>query len=70
MIRSKNPSVTLKVHKIENFFGSDFEFSTISLLLLLKYYDFVKKIFDWAMNGGDLIVPRSLRLRGIEFSLV
>ncbi len=27
----------LKVHKIENFFGSDFEFCTISLLLLLKY---------------------------------
>jgi hypothetical protein len=28
---------TLKVHKIENFFGSDFEFCTISLLVLLKY---------------------------------
>ncbi len=27
----------LKVHKIENFFGSEFEFFTISLLLLLKY---------------------------------
>jgi hypothetical protein len=27
----------LKSHKIENFFGSDFEFCTISLLLLLKY---------------------------------
>jgi hypothetical protein len=27
----------LKVHKIENFFGSNFEFCTISLLVLLKY---------------------------------
>ncbi len=27
----------LKVHKIENFFGSEFEFFTISLLVLLKY---------------------------------
>jgi hypothetical protein len=29
--------VYLKVHKIENFFGSNFEFCTISLLVLLKY---------------------------------
>jgi hypothetical protein len=28
---------SLKVHKIENVFGSDFEFCTISLLVLLKY---------------------------------
>jgi hypothetical protein len=28
---------TLKVHKIENFFGSKFEFYTISLLVMLKY---------------------------------
>jgi hypothetical protein len=28
---------SLKVHKIENFFGSDFEFCVISLLVLLKY---------------------------------
>ncbi len=27
----------LKVHKSENFFGSDFEFCTISLLVMLKY---------------------------------
>ncbi len=38
--------MSLKVHKIENFF------------------------FDWPMNGGDTIVPLSLRLREIEFSLV
>ncbi len=27
----------LKVHKIENFFGSEFEFYTISLLVMIKY---------------------------------
>ncbi len=27
----------LKVHKIENFFGSDFEFCVMSLLVMLKY---------------------------------
>ncbi len=27
----------LKVHKIENFFGTDFEFCVISLLVMLKY---------------------------------
>jgi hypothetical protein len=27
----------LKVHKIENFFGSELEFCTISLLVMLKY---------------------------------
>ncbi len=27
----------LKVHKIENFFGSELEFYTISLLVMLKY---------------------------------
>jgi hypothetical protein len=34
---SEKRNDSLKVHKIENFFGSDFEFCTISLLVLLKY---------------------------------
>jgi len=38
-------SATLKVHKIENLFGSDFEFCVISLLVMLKYQGFVKNIF-------------------------
>ncbi len=29
--------IILKVHKIENFFGSEFEFCVISLLVMLKY---------------------------------
>ncbi len=32
-----NVQLHLKVHKIENFFGSEFEFFTISLLVMLKY---------------------------------
>jgi hypothetical protein len=60
----------LKVHKIENFFGSEFEFCTISLLVLLKYEDFVNRNFILGHEWGDRIVPLSLRLRGIDFSLV
>ncbi len=30
-------SMRLKVYKNDNFFGSDFEFCTISLLVMLKY---------------------------------
>jgi hypothetical protein len=37
------PGIGLKVHKKENFFGSDFEYCTFSLLVLLKYSDFVNK---------------------------
>jgi hypothetical protein len=34
-VRELKPA--LKVHKNENFFGSDFEFCTISLFVILKY---------------------------------
>ncbi len=37
LIRAYWDAVPLKVHKIENFFGSEFEFYTISLLVMLKY---------------------------------
>jgi hypothetical protein len=30
-------TIPSKVHKIENFVGSEFEFCTISLLIMLKY---------------------------------
>ncbi len=76
--------VLLKVHKIDICFGSQFEFCILNFVLfhcqfclnikilfvLLKYKDFVTIFFYWAMNGEDSIVPLSLRLRGIEFSLV
>jgi hypothetical protein len=32
----KGICMVLKVHKIENFFGSDFEFCVISLFVMLK----------------------------------
>ncbi len=51
----------LKVHKSENFFGFDFEFCTISLLVMSKYYNFAKKLFEWASIGGGTIFPRSPR---------
>ncbi len=71
----------LKVHKNENFFGFDFEFCTVSLLVMLKYEGFVKIILYWAIMVGGRIIPRrlkttgnlvklSLRLSRIEFSLV
>ena len=60
----------LKVHKIEIFFGFYFEICIISLLVMPKYKDFTKKNFDQAIIGGDTIFPLSLRLSGIEFSLV
>ncbi len=42
----RNPGiVSLKVHKREKFFVSDFEFFTILYLVKLKYKGFVKKIF-------------------------
>ncbi len=60
----------LKVLKNENYFGSDFEFCTISLLVMFKYKGFVKNFFDWAIDGRDTIIPLSLRLGRIKFSLV
>ncbi len=35
----------LKVHKIEIFFGFDFEICIISLLVMWKYEDFTKNFF-------------------------
>ncbi len=51
----------LKVHKIENFFDSDFGICVISLLVISKYQDFTKNFFDWAIIGGGTIFPRSPR---------
>ncbi len=55
--------VTLKVHKNENFFGFDFEFCTISLLVTVcqNIKILQKKLFDWASIGGGTIFPSSPR---------
>ncbi len=37
MLNTVHRKKNLKVHKIENFFGSDFEFCVISLFFMLKY---------------------------------
>jgi len=52
-----------KVHKNENFFGSDFEICTISLLVILKYYGFVKKIFIGPL-WKEVWLPRPRRHSG------
>ncbi len=55
----------LKVHKIDNFFSFDFEFCTISLLVMLKYEGFVKKQFlILPLWGGGRIIPPSLKTMG------
>jgi hypothetical protein len=51
--------MSLKLHKIENFFDSDFGICVISLLGMSKYQDFTKKFFNWAIIGGGTIFPRS-----------
>ncbi len=60
----------LKVHKIEIFFGFDFEICIISLLVMWNIKILQKNFFAQAIIGGDTIFPLSLRLSGIEFSLV
>ncbi len=52
----------LKVHKIEIFFGFDFEIciiSFVSYVKILRFYQ--KKNFDRAIIGGGTIFPRSPR---------
>jgi hypothetical protein len=39
LVRALSIRISLKVHKIANFFGSDFEFCTFSLLVLLSVVD-------------------------------
>jgi hypothetical protein len=59
----------LMVHKIEKFFGSDFEFCVISYSYA-QILSVCKKHFLSGHIGGDTIIPRSLRLSRIEFRLV
>ncbi len=52
------------------FFGFDFEFCTVSLPVMLKYKDFVKKkFFDWATMGEVGSFRVVLRLRRIKMVL-
>ena len=52
---------TLKVHQNDNFFGFDFEFCPISLLVMQKKKILGEIFFDWTIMGGATIIPRSLK---------
>jgi hypothetical protein len=54
----------LRVHKNENFFGFDFEFCTISLLVMLKYLGFVNFFLIEPMWGEVRLFRIVIRLRG------
>ncbi len=60
----------LKGHKIEIFLVSILKFVLFLYQLCQNIKILPKKIFDQAITGGDTIFPLSLRLSGIEFSLV
>ncbi len=60
----------LKVHKIEIFLASILKFALFLYYLCQNIKILTKKFFDQAIIGGDTIFPLSLRLSGIEFSLV
>ncbi len=51
----------LKVHKNDNFFGFDFEFCTILMLVIHNNKILGNTFFDWTIMGGATIIPRSLR---------
>jgi hypothetical protein len=51
----------LKVHKIKNFFGFDFEICTISLLVCQNFKILQKNVFVCAIIVGVTIIPRSPR---------
>jgi hypothetical protein len=73
LLTGKNPRLllelkyTLKVHKRENFLGSDIEICTFSLLVIINVL--FKKKFCWTIIGGDRIVLRIMRLRRMKFFL-
>jgi hypothetical protein len=56
--------LALKVHKRDNFFGSDFEISTFFIVGYAKILKFFKiKCFDWASIKKDTIFLRILSIR-------
>jgi hypothetical protein len=57
----KSDRVAIKVNKNDNFFSFDFEFCTISLLVMHDTKIFGKNSFDWTIMGKATIIPRSLK---------
>ncbi len=69
--RESHTWAPLKVHKNENFFGIDFEFCTISLLVMHKLQKICwKNFFNRTILRGDMIIPRSLRTTQNEKNLL
>ncbi len=68
--RLKGFNSNLRVHKIEIFLASILKFVLFLYKLCENIKILLKKFFDQAIFGGDTIFPLSLRLSGIEFSLV
>jgi hypothetical protein len=58
-VAQSNAWVPLEIHNNEKFLSSDFEFCTISLLVMHKY-----KVFDCANIGGGTIFLNSLKAKG------
>ena len=59
----------LKVHKHENFVGSDSELFPYFLLVIVKYKSFVENFFYSADIWEDRNVPRILSIRTMAFLL-
>ncbi len=53
--------VPLKVHKNENFLASILNFVLFQFKLCINNKILVKKIFDWTIMGGAMIILRSPR---------
>ena len=58
----------LKVHKHENFLGSDYDFLIFFLWLLMPNYYFLEKNLHWTNNREATIIPRILSIRGKRLS--
>ncbi len=58
--------MVLKVHKNDNFFGSDFEFFTIFAFTCLNIKILWEKKFDLAIIQEDTIFPHILSIRWTE----
>ena len=66
MLGAAQPAFTipLKVHKIEIFFGFDFEIRLFLCYLCQNIKILPKQFFDQAIIGGGTIFPRSLKTTG------
>ncbi len=67
--KAHHSTAPLKVHKIENFFDSDFGICVISLLVMHNNKILVKKFFDWTIMGRLFCVVLGLRRMKKNFKI-